>query len=82
MSPGVVPAGQGTSVKAQTLDSVLSAAVALAGAALIWAAVRQSPRAFVLVAGLEGSVVILVLGAVLAMIGGLRARTMLALLRP
>ena len=82
MSPRAAPAGQGTSVKAQTLDSMLSAVVALAGAALIWAAVRQSPRAFVLVAGLEGSVVILVLRAVLAMIGGLRARAMLALLAP
>lgn len=82
MSPRAAPAGQAAGEKARTVDSVLSGVVALAGAALIWAAVRQSPRAFVLIAGLEGSVVILVLGAVLAMIGGLRARTMIALLAP
>lgn len=82
MSPRAAPAGQAADEKARTVDSALSGVVALAGAALIWAAVRQSPRAFVLIAGLEGSVVILVLGAVLAMIGGLRARTMIALLAP
>jgi hypothetical protein len=64
------------------LDSPLAAAVTVAGVLAVSWALRRDPRAFIMYAGLEGSVTLVLVGAALAILGGLRARTMLALLGP
>lgn len=68
--------------KGRELDTVLSAAVMLSGISLLVFAGRNNPRLFVLFAGLEGSVALILLASVVAMLGGLRARSALLLLLP
>ena len=63
-------------------DSLLAAVVTVAGVSIAASAARTNPRAFIMIAGLEGSLALLLVASALGMLGGLRARAMLALLAP
>lgn len=64
------------------VDSPLAAAVTVGGVALVASALRRDPRALIMYAGLEGSVALVLVAAALAVLGGLRGRSMLAILAP
>jgi hypothetical protein len=76
------PRADAESGPARSVDTLLTAVATASGVALVGAALRDDARALVMIAGLEGSVVIVILGGIVAMFGALRARVMLALLAP
>jgi hypothetical protein len=66
----------------RTEDRALGGALAVVGALLVLTALRRDPGALLFQAGMDGAVVAIVVGTILAMVHGLRYRTALALMAP